>query len=41
LEGIDGSNIGMYLRKVGWEGVDWITLAQNRDNWWAVMITVM
>jgi hypothetical protein len=26
-------NMGMDLRKVGWEGVDWIHLAQDRDQW--------
>jgi hypothetical protein len=24
-------NIGMDLRETGWEGVDWIHLAQDRD----------
>jgi hypothetical protein len=24
-------NIGIDLREVGWEGVDWICLAQDRD----------
>jgi hypothetical protein len=27
-------NIGMDLRDIGWEGVDWIHLAQDRDQWW-------
>jgi hypothetical protein len=27
-------NIGMNLRKIGWEGVDWTILTQNRDRWW-------
>jgi hypothetical protein len=26
-------NIKMNLRKVAWEGVDWIHLAENRDQW--------
>jgi hypothetical protein len=26
---------------VGWEGVDWIDMAQDRDKWWAVENTVM
>jgi hypothetical protein len=26
-------NIRMNLREVGWEGVDWIYLAQDRDQW--------
>jgi hypothetical protein len=34
-------NIKIDLRKIGWEGVDWIHLAQNRDQWWALVNTVM
>jgi hypothetical protein len=31
--GIDGSiNIKMDLQKVGWRGMDWIVLAQDRDR---------
>jgi hypothetical protein len=30
-----------YLREVGLEGVDWINLAQDRDQWWGVVKTVM
>ena len=26
-------NIKMYLQEVGWEGMDWTDLAQNRDSW--------
>jgi hypothetical protein len=26
---------------VGWEGMDWIALAQDRDRWWAFVSTVM
>ena len=26
-------NIKMDLRKVGWEGMDWMELGQNRDRW--------
>jgi hypothetical protein len=26
-------NIKMDLREVGWDGVDWIDLAQDRDPW--------
>jgi hypothetical protein len=25
-------NIGMYLREIEWGGMDWIYLAQNRDQ---------
>jgi len=31
----------MDLRDVGWEGVDWIHLAQDMDQWRAVVNTVM
>jgi hypothetical protein len=34
-------NIRMDLRETGWEGVDWIHLSQVRDQWWAVVNTVM
>jgi hypothetical protein len=30
----------MILRDIGWEGVDWILLAQNRD-WWRVLINAV
>jgi hypothetical protein len=29
------------LREIGWDGMDWIALAQNRDQWRALVITVM
>jgi hypothetical protein len=29
------------LREIGWEGVNWMCLAQVRDQWWAVVNTVM
>jgi len=31
----------MDLREMGWEGVVWIHPAQDRDQWWAVVNTVM
>jgi hypothetical protein len=31
----------MGLREIGWEVVDWMHLAQDKDQWWAVVITVM
>jgi hypothetical protein len=34
-------NIKMDLREIGWDGVDWIDLAQNRDHWRALVNTVM
>jgi hypothetical protein len=33
--------IKMDLREVGWDGVDWIDLAQDRDQWRALVNTVM
>jgi hypothetical protein len=32
---------GMDLREIGWEDVDWIHLAQDTDQWWVVVNTVM
>jgi hypothetical protein len=26
-------NIKMDLREIGWDGMDWIDLAQDRDQW--------
>jgi hypothetical protein len=34
-------NIKMDLREIGWDGMDWIDLAQNRDQWKALVNTVM
>jgi hypothetical protein len=34
-------NIRMYLREIGWGDVDWIDLAQDRDQWRALVKTVM
>jgi len=34
-------NIRMDLREVGWEGVNWIHLTQDRDQWQACVNTVM
>jgi hypothetical protein len=31
------NNIKMYLQEVGWEDVEWVVLAQNRDIWRAVV----
>jgi hypothetical protein len=30
-------NIKMDLTEIGWDGMDWIDLAQNRDRWRALM----
>jgi hypothetical protein len=34
-------NIKMDLREKGWDGRDWIKLAQDRDQWRALVNTVM
>jgi hypothetical protein len=31
----------MDLREIGWDGMDWIDLAQDRDQWRAPVNTVM
>jgi hypothetical protein len=33
-------NIKINLREIGWDGVDWIDLAQDRDQWRALVNTV-
>jgi hypothetical protein len=34
-------NIKMDLREIGWDGVDWVYLAQFCDKWRALVNTVM
>jgi hypothetical protein len=34
-------NIRMNVREIGWGGMDWIDLAQDRDQWRALVNTVM
>jgi hypothetical protein len=34
-------NIKMDLREIGWDGMDWIGLAEDRDQWRALVNTVM
>jgi hypothetical protein len=34
-------NIRMDFREIGWEGVDWMHLSQDRDQWRALVNTVM
>jgi hypothetical protein len=31
----------MDLREIGWDGVDWIGLAQDRDRWRALVSMVI
>jgi hypothetical protein len=35
------NNIKIYLREIGWDGGDWIGLAQDRDQWRAFVNAVM
>jgi hypothetical protein len=34
-------NIKMNLKYIEWEGVDWIHLVKDRDQWWTLVNTVM
>jgi hypothetical protein len=35
------NNINMDLREIEWNGMDWIDLAEDRDQWRALVNTVM
>jgi hypothetical protein len=35
------NNINMDLTEIGWGGMDWIDLAQDRDQWRVLENTVM
>jgi hypothetical protein len=34
-------NIKMDLREIGWDGMDWIDVAQDKDQWRALVNTVL
>jgi hypothetical protein len=34
-------NIKLDIREIGWDGMDWIELAQDRDQWRALVNMVM
>jgi hypothetical protein len=34
-------NFKMDLREIGWDGMDWISLAQDRDQWRALVNTII
>jgi hypothetical protein len=34
-------NVTIDLREIGWDGMDWIYLAQDRDQWRALVNTVI
>jgi hypothetical protein len=36
-----GDNIKMDLREIGWNGVEWIDMVQDRDQWRALVNTVL
>jgi hypothetical protein len=31
----------MYLKEIGWGSMDWIHLVRDRDQWWALVNSVM
>jgi hypothetical protein len=33
--------IKMDIREIGWSGMDWVDVAQDRDQWKALVNTVM
>jgi hypothetical protein len=35
------ANIKMDLSEIGWDGMDWIDLAQDRDQWRALVNMIM
>jgi hypothetical protein len=39
--GLIRNNINMELREIGWGCMNWIDLAQDRDQWRALLNTVM
>jgi hypothetical protein len=41
VEKLEGMRPGMNFRETGWEGVDWMNLAPDRDQWRALINTVM
>jgi hypothetical protein len=41
LEDQDVGGWTMDLREIGWDGVNWIDLAQDKDQWRALVNTVM
>jgi hypothetical protein len=34
-------NVRMDLREVGWDGADWMDMAQDRDQWRVLVNTVL
>jgi hypothetical protein len=40
-EGDHLGNIKINIQYMGWVGLDWIDLAQDRDRWWALVNAVI
>jgi hypothetical protein len=38
---LEQDNIKMDLREIGWGSIDWIDLGQDRDQWRALVNTVL
>jgi hypothetical protein len=38
---VGGKTILKWILETGWDGMDWIDLAQDRDQWWALVNTVI
>jgi hypothetical protein len=38
---VDNIKIGLDLREIGWDGVDWVDLARDRDRWRDLVSAVM
>jgi hypothetical protein len=34
-------NIKIYLKEIGWDGMDWVDMAQEKDQWRALVNTEM
>jgi hypothetical protein len=34
-------NIKIILKEIGWDGVDWIDMAQDRNKWRALVNTIL
>jgi hypothetical protein len=40
-ENLKSYNIKMDLREIGWDGMDWIDLAKDMNQWRALVNTIM
>jgi hypothetical protein len=34
-------NIKLVFREIGWDGLDWFDMAQDRDQWRALVSTIL